>query len=183
MAKTKKTEREKMLSGEEYFSKDKDLAKSRKRSFENSIKYSATGETKYLEEVLQRKVENFTIHPPFCCDYGENIKIGKNVFINFNCSILSCGEVEIGDDCWIGPNVQIYTAIHPIEFEKRNTGIGSAKPVKIGKNCWLGGGVIILPNVEIGEGSVIGAGSVVTKNIPPNSVAVGNPCKVIRKIK
>ena len=178
-----KTEREKMLTGEEYFASDSDLIKSRKRSFENSLKYSTTGEIKYLEEVLQRKVDDFIIHPPFCCDYGENIKIGKKVFINFNCSILSCAEVEIGDNCWIGPNVQIYTAVHPIEPEKRNTGIGSAKPVKIGKNCWLGGGVILLPGVEIGEGTTIGAGSVVTKNIPPHCVAVGNPCKVIREIK
>jgi len=183
MAKIYKSEREKMLSGEEYFAKDEDLAKSRKRSFENSIKYSATCEIKYLEKVLQRKIENFTIHPPFCCDYGENIKIGKDVFINFNCSILSCAEVEIGDNCWIGPNVQIYTAIHPIEPQKRNTGIGSAKPVSIGKDCWLGGGVIILPGVKIGEGSTIGAGSVVTKDIPPHCVAVGNPCRVIRKLK
>lgn len=128
-------------------------------------------------------MKNFTIHPPFCCDYGENITIGENIFINFNCSILSCAKVEIGDNCWIGPNVQIYTAIHPVEPKKRNTGIGSAKPIKIGKDCWLGGGVIILPGVEIGEGSTIWTGSVVTKNIPPNSIAVGNPCKVIRKIK
>lgn len=183
MPNVQKTEREKMLSGEEYFAADADLAQSRKRSFEKSIKYSATGETKYLEEVLQRKVENFTIHPPFCCDYGENIKIGKNVFINFNCSILSCAEVEIGDNCWIGPNVQIYTAIHPINPEKRNTGVGSAQPVKIEKNCWLGGGVIVLPNVKIGEGSTIGAGSVVTRDIPPHCVAVGNPCKVIRELE
>lgn len=100
-------------------------------------------------------MKNFTIHPPFCCDYGENITIGENVFINFNCSILSCAKVEIGDNCWIGPNVQIYKAIHPVEPKKSNTGIGSAKPIKIGKDCWLGGVVIILPGVEIGEGSTI----------------------------
>ena len=104
------------------------------------------------------------------------------MFVNFNFSALSSAEIEIGDNCYIGPNVGLYTAMHPIDPERRIKGINFAKPVKIGKNCWLGASVIVLPGVEIGEGCTIGAGSVVTKNIPPYSIAAGNPAKIIRKI-
>lgn len=178
-----KTEREKMLSGEKYYAFDPELTSMREKSFSASMRFNTTGDKKYIKEIFTQEFINFTLNPPFMCDYGENIKIGENVFINFNCSVLSCAEVTIGNNCYIGPNVQIYTAIHPIDPEERNKAINLAKPVKIRSDCWLGGGVIVLPGVEIGEGSTIGAGSVVTKSIPKGVVAAGNPCRIIRKIK
>lgn len=178
-----KTEREKMLAGEKYMAFDSELCKMRERTFAATMKFNTTADKFLVEEIFQQKFENLVLNPPFYCDYGEHVKIGKNVFINFNCSILSCAEVEIGDNCYIAPNVQLYTAIHPLTPTERNKAINLAKPIKIGANCWLGGGVIVLPGVEIGEGTTIGAGSVVTKNIPQNCVAVGNPCKVLRYIE
>lgn len=174
------TEREKMLSGKTYRFADADLTQRRNDTFSGCINFNATGDTKYLYEILGQIPKSSRINPPFYCDYAENIKLGENVLINFNSSVLACAEVKIGDNCYIGPNVQIYTAIHPIDPTERNKGIGTAKPVKIGKNCWLGGGVIVLPGVEIGEGTTIGAGSIVTKNMPAYCVAAGNPCKILR---
>jgi maltose O-acetyltransferase len=126
-------------------------------------------------------MSSVVIMPSFYCDYGENIKFGKNVFVNYNCVFLDCNEIEIGDNVFIAPGVQLYTALHPINPEQRNTLTESARKIKIGANCWIGGGSIILPGVEIGEGTTIGAGSVVTKNIAPRVVACGNPCTVIRE--
>lgn len=178
-----KTEREKMIASEKYMAFDSELCAMRERSFGATMKFNTTGDKSLVENIFLQKFENFVLNPPFYCDYGENIKIGKNVFINFNCSVLSCANVDIGDNCYIAPNVQLYTAIHPLNPDERNKAINFAKPIKIGANCWLGGGVIVLPGVKIGEGTTIGAGSVVTKNIPSNCVAVGNPCKVLRYIK
>ncbi len=178
-----KTEKEKMLDGEKYFAFDSELKQLRKKTFEATMKFNTTGDRNLLNQVFSQKLENFTLNPPFYCDYAENIEIGKNVFINFNCSVLSCEKVKIGDNCYIGPNVQLYTAMHPLNPTERNQGINFAKPIEIGKDCWLGGGVIVLPGVKIGEGTTIGAGSVVTKNIPSNCTAAGNPCKVIRYLR
>lgn len=180
MESSSKTEREKMLSGESYKFNDEELTQRRNKTFNGCTMFNATGDTKYLYEIFENFPVSSRINPPFHCDYAENIKLGENVLINFNSSVLSCAMVEIGDNCYIGPNTQIYTAIHPITLIERDKGIGTAKPVKIGKSCWFGGGVIVLPGVEIGDGTTIGAGSVVTKNIPANCVAAGNPCKVIR---
>lgn len=177
-----KTEKEKMLACEEYIAFEPELNEMRRKTFEATMKFNTTGDKKYLDEIFEQKFEGLKLNPPFYCDYGTNMKFGKNVFMNFNCSALSCAEIEIGDNCYIGPNVQLYTAIHPTNPEKRNKAINLAKPIKIGANCWLGGGVIVLPGVEIGEGSTIGAGSVVTKNISPRTVAAGNPCRVIREV-
>ncbi|MFG6383184.1 MAG: sugar O-acetyltransferase [Lachnospiraceae bacterium] len=127
------------------------------------------------------------------CDYDCNIHIGTNVSINMNCTFVDCNKIQIGNNVLIASNVQIYTATHPIELSERLTSNWTpeskayfyqtyALPVKIGDGCWIGGGVIVLPNVTIGNGSVIGAGSVVTKDIPDNCVAVGNPCRILRKI-
>ncbi len=176
------SEKDKMLSGEDYFASTKELESMRKTSQTLWAQYNTTGDITLLEKLFKQQLANVTINPPFHCDYGETIKFGKKVFINYNCTFLSCGGIEIGDNTFIGPHVQIYTAIHPLDPKDRNTGIGRTKKVKIGANCWLGGGVIILPGVEIGEGSTIGAGSVVTKNIPPGIIAWGNPCKVMKKI-
>lgn len=177
-----KSELEKMLAGEKYFAFDEELSAMRARTFASTMKFNTTGDKALYKEIFLKDFENLTINPPFYCDYGEHFKLGKNVFINFNCSFLSCAYIEIGDNCYLGPNVQVYTAIHPINPEERNKAVNMAEPVKIGKDCWLGGGVIVLPGVEIGDGCTIGAGSVVTKNIPPYSVAAGNPCRVLRKV-
>ena len=124
----------------------------------------------------------FYIEPPFRCDYGYNIEIGENFYSNYNLTILDCARVTIGDNVMIAPNVSIYTAGHPIHFEPRNEGFEYAYPIEIKSNVWIGGNVVINPGVKIGENSVIGSGSVVTKDIPANVVAVGNPCKVIKQI-
>lgn len=178
-----KTEKQKMLAGEEYIAFNPELNEMRKASADATMKFNTTGCKKYIREIFKNEFDGLMLNPPFYCDYGENIQFGKNVFVNFNCSILSCAKVEIGDNCYIAPNVQLYTAIHPINPEQRNKAINLAKPIKIGANCWLGGGVIVLAGVEIGEGTTIGAGSVVTKNIPPRCVAVGNPCRVLKYLE
>ena len=175
-----KSELEKMLSGEEYDSRDPVLFQMRKHTREAIKEYNENPTPENQEKIFGYRPENLALVPPFQCEYGQNIKFGKNVFVNFNFSALS--SAEIGDNCYIGPNVGLYTAMHPIDPERRIKGINFAKPVKIGKNCWLGASVIVLPGVEIGEGCTIGAGSVVTKNIPPYSIAAGNPAKIIRKI-
>lgn len=134
-----------------------------------------------VKELLE-KSENAWINPPFYCDYGFNIEVGKNLFVNYNCTILDVAKVIIGDNVLIGPNVSIYTAGHPIHADARKTGYEFGAPISIGDNVWIGGNSIILPGVTVGSNSVIAAGSVVTKDVPEWSVAAGNPAKVIRKI-
>ena len=119
---------------------------------------------------------------PFYCDYGYHIHIGKNSFANTNLVILDGADVCIGDNVFIAPNVGIYTAGHPLDISQRNAGLEYAYPIRIGNNVWIGGNVVILPGVTIGDGAVIGAGSVVTRDIPPHTLAVGNPCRPLRKI-
>ena len=122
------------------------------------------------------------IEPPFFCDYGTNIELGDKVFFNFNCVILDVAKVTIGSNVMFGPAVQIYTATHPMDAEERRSGLEFAKPVRIGNDVWLGGGVIVCPGVTIGDAAVIGAGSVVVRDIPAGVFAAGNPCRVIREI-
>lgn len=149
--------------------------------------------TDILKQLFGAVGSNVSVGLPFICDYGRNIYIGDNVSINMNCTFVDCNKITIGDNVLIASNVQIYTATHPVELSERLTPnwrpeTGQyfcrtyALPIQIGNGCWLGGGVIVLPGVTIGDGSVIGAGSVVTKDIPENSLAVGNPCRVIRNI-
>ena len=126
------------------------------------------------------KSEDAFINPPFYCDYGTHIEVGKNFFANYNCTILDVARVRIGDNCFMAPNVAIYTAGHPIHPDTRNSQYEYGKEVTIGDNVWLGGSVVITPGVHIGNNVVIGAGSVVTRDIPDNAIAVGNPCKVVR---
>lgn len=146
-----------------------------------------------LNQLLGKVGSNVKIDTPFYCDYGKNIFIGSNVIININCTFVDCNKIEIGNNVLIASNVQIYTATHPVNVKERlvdkweeNSGQAFfrvyALPVKIEDNVWIGGGVIILPGVTIGENSVIGAGSVVTRDVPSNCVAVGNPCRVIKRI-
>ena len=123
------------------------------------------------------------VHAPFYCDYGTNIHLGKRVFFNFNCTVLDVTPVTIGDRTMIGPNVQLYTATHPLEAEPRASGTEFGKPITLGEDVWIGGNVTICPGITIGDRSVIGAGSVVTKDIPNDVFAAGNPCKVIRVIE
>ena len=131
---------------------------------------------------LLGKSDNAWINPPFYCDYGKNIEVGKNFFANYNCTILDVGKVRIGDYCQLAPNVAIYTAGHPLHPAALNSLYEYGIDVTIGNNVWIGGNVVILPGVHIGDNTVIGAGSVVTKDIPAWSVAAGNPCRVLRKI-
>ena len=148
-------------------------------------------------EVLKRLFggigTNVSVGTPFLCDYGRNIYLGNNVSVNMNCTFVDCNKITVGDNVLIASNVQLYTATHPVKLAERLTRDWSPKsgeyfcrtyalPISIGSGCWLGGGVIVLPGVTIGNNSVIGAGSVVTKDIPENSLAVGNPCRVIRRI-
>lgn len=137
--------------------------------------------SKIVKELLGKSHKAW-INPPFYCDYGNHIEVGKNFFANYNCTILDVAKVKIGDNCMLAPNVAIYTAGHPIHPDTRNTGYEYGIEVTIGDNVWIGGNSVICPGVHIGDNVVIGAGSVVTKDIPDWSVAAGNPCRVIRKI-
>lgn len=137
---------------------------------------------KILRELLGQVKKNVIIEPSFWCDYGYNIKLGENFYSNHNLVILDEAEVVFGDNVFIGPNCGFYTAGHPLNIAQRNQGLEYAKPIKVGNNVWFGANVIVLPDVVIGDNCTIGAGSVVVKDIPANSVAVGNPCRVIRQI-
>ncbi len=137
---------------------------------------------KIISELFGKIGENSLVNPPFYCDYGTHIEIGKNFFANYNCTMLDVGMIRIGDNVQMAPNVAIYTAGHPIHPATRNTMYEYGIDVTIGDNVWVGGNVVICPGVTIGANSVIGAGSVVTKDIPEWCVAAGNPCRVIRKI-
>ena len=131
---------------------------------------------------LLGKSDGAFLNPPFYCDYGFNIEVGKNFYANYNCTILDVGKVTIGDNCQLAPNVAIYTAGHPVHPDSRNSAYEYGIPVSIGDNCWIGGNSVICPGVKIGNNVIIGAGSVVTKDIPDWAIAAGNPCKVIRMI-
>ncbi|MDF2152694.1 sugar O-acetyltransferase [Vibrio sp. CAU 1672] len=182
-----KTEKQKMLAGEPYDAWDSELYHERVecrktlRVLNNSIP-----DTAEWREAIDRLIPDSSgayLEPPFRCDYGANIKLGQNFYANFNCTILDVAEVRIGDNVLLAPNVQLYTAGHPVDVKARvEEGVEFGLPISIGDNVWLGGGVIVCPGVTIGANSVIGAGSVVTKDIPANVVAAGNPCRVLRTI-
>ena len=138
--------------------------------------------TELLKNILGKTGENVHINAPFHCDYGYNIEVGENFFANYNLIILDVAKVKIGDNAQIAPNVSIYTAGHPIHPDSRNSGYEYGIDVTIGDNVWIGGNVCIMPGVTIGNNVVIGAGSVVTKNVPDNVIAIGNPCRIIREI-
>ncbi|HEY7312868.1 MAG TPA: sugar O-acetyltransferase [Gemmataceae bacterium] len=182
------TERQKMLAGRLYRASDPELTAARRRSRRLTRLYNQTTEDE-TERRLQLLLELFgrigpgvEIEPPFACDYGDNIHAGDNLYINFGCVILDCARVDIGRNVQIGPGVHIYTGHHPVDPDERATGLEMATPVRIGEDVWIGGGAILGPGVTIGDGSTIGAGSVVVKDVPARVVAVGNPCRVIRRL-
>ncbi|UBF25968.1 sugar O-acetyltransferase [Kovacikia minuta CCNUW1] len=184
-----KTEKEKMLAGELYLANDPELAAENKRASRLLRAYSQTTEEErerriqILQELFGSVGESPSIVPPFHCDYGSNIYVGDRFYMNYGCVILDCNTVQIGNDVLCAPYVQIYTAYHPTDPTVRLTGRELAAPIVIGNNVWIGGGVIICPGVTIGDNTTIGAGSVVTKDIPANVIAVGNPCRVVRSIE
>ncbi|NHT16542.1 sugar O-acetyltransferase [Cellulomonas sp. IC4_254] len=181
-----RTNLERMLAGDLYIA-DQEIEDLTRRSARLSEAY---GRVALLDDEAARAIladllgtlgEGSGIRPPLRVDYGKNIHVGARTFVNFNLTALDVATIHIGDDCQIGPNVQLLTPIHPIEPQPRKDKLEGAKPIVIGDNVWLGGGVIVCPGVTIGENSVIGAGSVVTRDIPANVVAVGNPARVIRE--
>ena len=185
---TERTEKQKMLAGELYLAHDPELVAERGRARRLTRRYNQTAEDQsderrqILTELFGRVGPDAEIEPPFYCDYGSHIFAGRGLYMNFGCVILDCNEVRIGDGALFGPYVQVYAATHPVEAAVRASGRELTAPVTIGHHVWIGGGVIICPGVTIGDHSTLGAGSVVTRDIPPNVVAGGNPCKVLRAI-
>ena len=183
-----KSEKEKMLAGELYNAFDAQLSEERlnARLLISGFNLSPENQPEERMAILKSLIPNagarLYIQPPFFCDYGTNIHIGDSVFFNFNCVILDVMKVTIGNETMFGPNVQIYTATHPVNWKERATGLEFAKPVTIGRNVWIGGSTVICPGVTIGDRTIIGAGSVVTKDIPADVVAAGNPCRIIRSL-
>ena len=185
---SERTEREKMLAGELYRAWDPELLAARRRARALTRRYNASHEDEaelresLLRELLGAAGAAATIEPPFSCDYGDNIFLGDNFFMNFGGVILDCNVVRIGANVQCGPYVQLYAAYHPLDAAERIKGPELAAPITIGDNVWLGGGVIICPGVTIGANTTIGAGSVVTREIPAGVFAAGNPCRVIRAL-
>ncbi len=182
------TEKDKMLAGLWYDANDQELVAQRDQTKDLLLKINNTPKTsvKYhqgLQSLIGKHPGDFVIEPPFFCDYGTYIELGKGVYINSYAVFLDSGRIEIGDHTLLGPNVSIYTSTHPIEdVDRRRAGFELAQTVTIGRDCWIGGNVVILPGVELGDRVVVGAGSVVTKSFPADVVIAGNPARVIRTL-
>ena len=182
-----KSEREKMLAGEPYDALDPELVAMRTRARDLCQALNATREAesderrRILRELFAAGGDTVWMQPPFFCDYGTHIALGERVFFNFNCVVLDVCHISIGDFTLFGPNVQIYTPLHPMDAARRRRE-EYGRPVEIGADVWVGGGAIILPGVRIGARAVIGAGSVVTRDVPEGVLAAGNPCRVIRTL-
>lgn len=184
-----RTHRERMLAGDLYIGDDPELAARSDRAARLADLYhrqTISGDPAargWLQDLIGDLGEGVTIRPPLHVDYGDHISIGARTFVNFNLTALDVARITIGADCQIGPNVQLLTPTHPVDPTMRRDKLEAAEPITIGENVWLGGGVIVCPGVSIGDNSVIGAGAVVTRDIPANVVAVGNPARVIRTIE
>jgi|SoiMethySBSTD1v2_1073268.scaffolds.fasta_scaffold945229_1 maltose O-acetyltransferase len=180
------SEKEKMLAGELYRASDPELVAERRRCRSLLHAFNAQPDEEQrlilLRDLIGRIGTDAFIQPPFACDYGSNISIGEHAFINFNCVILDCAQVSIGDRTQIAPGVQLLAADHPRDAETRRDLLELARPISIGSNVWIGGAAIVLPGVSIGEDSIIGAGSVVTRDVPSGVLAFGNPCRVVREL-
>jgi maltose O-acetyltransferase len=183
-----RSQRELMLAGELYIADDPELAQDSLRAMRLLARYngaavdSGDDRRRILEELVGAIGEGTVIRPPLYCDYGYQIRIGARTFVNFGLVALDVARISIGDDVQIGPNVQLLTPTHPLEAEPRRAKLESAHPITVADNAWLGGGVIVLPGVSIGENTVVGAGAVVTRDLPPNVLAVGNPARVVRSV-
>lgn len=184
-----KTEKEKAHDGELYDANyDKNLVSERELCKELCFQFNLLPPSrqderrKILKDLLGKTGETFQFEPPFFCDYGYNIEVGENFFANHNCVILDGAKVKFGDNVFIAPNCGFYTAGHPADVTLRTKGLEYAYPITVGNNVWIGAQVAVLPGVSIGDNSIIGAGSVVTKDIPANVIAVGNPCRVLKPI-
>jgi maltose O-acetyltransferase len=183
-----RSEKQKMLAGELYNSTGPELVGERHAAQRLLALYNATdvgdaaGRLTLLRQLFGAVGDNPGILPRFHCDYGYNIRLGRNCFINYNCVFLDCAAIEIGDDLQMAPAVQLYTAYHPLDRAERAAGWEAAKPIRIGSGVWIGGGAIVLPGVTIGDGCVIGAGSVVTRDLPPDTLAAGNPARIVRSL-
>ena len=181
------SEKEKMLAGMLHdANNDKELIEERFRAKDMCYEYNnlkpsdMESQELLIKKLLGKTKDTFSILAPFWCDYGYNIEIGENFFANHNCIILDGAKVTFGDNVFIGPDCGFYTSGHPLDYERRNKGLEYAYPITVGNNVWIGAGVRVMPGVTIGDNVVIGAGSVVTKDIPSNKIAYGNPCKVIK---
>ena len=183
-----RTNLERMLAGDLYIADDPEIARRQQRAMRLAARYLAaypenpTEARPILTELLASVGEDVEVRPPLYVDYGSNISIGARTFVNYNLTALDVARITIGEDCQIGPNVQLLTPTHPVEPGPRRDKLEAALPITIGDNVWLGGGAIICPGVTIGDNSVIGAGAVVTTDVPANVVAVGNPARPVRTI-
>lgn len=183
-----RTNLERMLAGDLYIADDPEIARRQRRAMQLAARYQAAfvedadKARPILADLLDFVGEGVEVRPPLFVDYGSNISIGARTFVNYHLTALDVARITIGEDCQIGPNVQLLTPTHPVEPQPRRDKLEAALPVTIGDNVWLGGGVIVCPGVTIGDNSVIGAGAVVTKDIPANVVAVGNPARPVRTL-
>ena len=183
-----RTNRERMLAGDLYIADDPENARLAQRALRLADAYHRAsvaddaGARSLLAELLGTLGEDAYVKPPLFVDYGENVHIGPRTFVNYNLTALDVATITIGADCQIGPGVQLLTPTHPVEPEPRRDKLEAALPIVLGDNVWLGGGVVVCPGVTIGDNTVVGAGAVVTKDLPANVVAVGNPARVVREI-
>jgi maltose O-acetyltransferase len=183
-----RTNLERMLAGDLYIADDPEIARRQQHAVRLAARYQAAyaedadAARPLLAELLGSLGDEAHVRPPLYVDYGSNITIGARTFVNYNLTALDVAAITIGEDCQIGPNVQLLTPTHPLEPQPRRDKLEAARPITIGDNVWLGGGVIVLPGVTIGDNSVIGAGAVVTRDIPANTVAVGNPARPVRDL-
>jgi maltose O-acetyltransferase len=180
----RRSEKAKMLAGDLYVASDPQLVAERKRAKALCARYNREVvdlDRAILAELFGRPTDAY-LEPPFFCDYGYNVRLGRNVYANHNLVVLDCAPVTVGDEVYIGPNVVLSTAGHPVDPATRVSGLEFAKPITIGRRVWIGASVTVLPGVEIGDDVTIGAGSVVTRSIPARTVAVGNPCRVMREL-
>lgn len=181
-------QKQRMLAGELYIADDPELAEDHLRAmtlqeaFNASSAADSEGRAALLKELLGSIGAGTVIRPPMYCDYGQYITIGSETFVSFGATLLDVASITIGDDCQIGPHVQLLTPTHPLDPQPRREKWEAAEPISIGDNVWLGGDVIVCPGATIGENTVVGAGAGVTKNLPPNVLAVGNPAKIIRRL-
>jgi len=173
------TARDQMVAGELYDASDPELVDARARARQLLARYNTSGDRGALAALFARLADDAILEQPFHCDYGFNISVGARFYANVNCVFLDCARIEIGDQVLLGPGVHLYTATHPLDSRARRRGLELAKPISIGDDVWLGGGAIVLPGVTIGARAVVSAGSVVTRDVPPDQTVAGNPARPI----